>query len=441
MTAPSTVNRATATPDDNGSTPWLVLVVDDEPAVHELTRLLLARLEFEGSTLDLRHAATAAEARSFLSDHPQTALVILDVVMETDDAGLTLCRYIRETLGNREVQIVLRTGQPGQAPERSVVRDYDINGYYLKTELTAQKLQSMVICALRAWNNANCLRRTPAGPWTSARPGRSQPAEFASLLGTAIDGDLLELSMSPVASLSDGRVCGVELHTAWPTRCGDLVGGPALVALAEGEKQALKLGRWLLRRACDLASSHAVLGGPGFRVSVNLPPELLGSNDLVTTVADELQRVALKPSRLALEFTEPGIMRDPHANAAIVKRLRGLGVAVIVDEFGSGAASLAQVRLLEPEGLKIAASFVRQVDTDPQAAAIVRSAIALAHTQGLGTWAEGVGNQAQWEFLRWEECELAQGPFVGGPMNPNDLRGLLAEDCWRSQRSGPQPLH
>ena len=137
--------------------PWKVLLVDDEPAVHEVSQLILRGLRFEGAAVDLLSAASAAQARELLGRHPDIALLLLDVVMETDDAGMHLVEFVRRRLGNHDMQIVVRTGQPGMAPEREVIVDYEINGYLLKTEITAQRLHSTVIAALRGYSHARSL--------------------------------------------------------------------------------------------------------------------------------------------------------------------------------------------------------------------------------------------------------------------------------------------
>jgi len=131
--------------------PWLVLVVDDEPDVVSVTRTSLTGCSFQGRPIRILAAGTAAEARDLLCRHPGVAVVLLDVVMETDDAGLLLVVAIREELRRQAVRIILRTGQPGMAPEREVITRYDINDYRLKTELTAQSLFTSVIAALRGY--------------------------------------------------------------------------------------------------------------------------------------------------------------------------------------------------------------------------------------------------------------------------------------------------
>ncbi len=134
-------------------TPWKLLIVDDEEEVHSLTRLVLRNYEFEGRPLELLSAYSGVAARKVLQDHPDIALILLDVVMEQEDSGLRLIRHIRGTLQNANVRIILRTGQPGQAPEMEVVARYDINDYKAKTELTSQKLFTTVTSALRAWRD------------------------------------------------------------------------------------------------------------------------------------------------------------------------------------------------------------------------------------------------------------------------------------------------
>jgi response regulator RpfG family c-di-GMP phosphodiesterase len=142
---------------------WRVLIVDDEPAIHDITRLALRGIHFDGHGLTLLHAYSAREARTLLANESQIALILLDVVMEDEHAGLDLVRHIREKLGNTLVRIILRTGQPGQAPEREVIQNYDINDYKEKTELTADKLFTVVISALRAYRDLARIERNRQG--------------------------------------------------------------------------------------------------------------------------------------------------------------------------------------------------------------------------------------------------------------------------------------
>ena len=142
----------TAKPSDAATDrPWLVLVVDDEPDVIAITRAALHGCMYEKRPIRILGACSAAAGRDMLERYPEIAVILLDVVMETDDAGLLLARAIREELQRQALRIVLRTGQPGLAPERDVILRYDINDYRLKTDLTAQSLFTTVIAALRGY--------------------------------------------------------------------------------------------------------------------------------------------------------------------------------------------------------------------------------------------------------------------------------------------------
>lgn len=143
--------------------PWNILVVDDEEQVHNITTLVLDRFQFEGRKLNFIHAYSAKEAREILVDHDDIALILLDVVMESGLAGLQLAKYVRQELKNRFTRIVLRTGQPGQAPEESVIADYDINDYKDKTELTATKLKTLMYSTLRSYRDIVALEENRKG--------------------------------------------------------------------------------------------------------------------------------------------------------------------------------------------------------------------------------------------------------------------------------------
>ncbi len=145
------------------SSTWPILIVDDEPAIHTVTKFALEDETFEGKKLTFVSAYTAEEAKQILSSRNDIALVLLDVVMEVETAGLDMVAWIREELGNKLIRIVLRTGQPGQAPEQEVILNYDIFDYKSKTELTAQKLFSCVISGLRSYRDVSALSNHSKG--------------------------------------------------------------------------------------------------------------------------------------------------------------------------------------------------------------------------------------------------------------------------------------
>ncbi len=143
--------------------PWKLMIVDDDSEIHNISNLVLRDFSFEGRPLQLISAHSGAAAKTLIAAHPDTAIMLLDVVMETDNAGLDVVRHVRDELKNNFVRIILRTGQPGQAPERSVVIDYDINDYKEKTELTAQKLVTTVVSALRAYRDMQIIENSRHG--------------------------------------------------------------------------------------------------------------------------------------------------------------------------------------------------------------------------------------------------------------------------------------
>lgn len=156
--------------DDNDSTQgakaqgvWKVLIVDDEEAIHNVTKLALMDFHFADKGIEFSHAYSGAEAKKMISEQPDTAVILLDVVMEDDHAGLDVVRFIREDADNKTVRIVLRTGQPGQAPERDVITTYDINDYKEKTELTSQKLFTLMYSSLRSYRDIIALENNKRG--------------------------------------------------------------------------------------------------------------------------------------------------------------------------------------------------------------------------------------------------------------------------------------
>ncbi|MBR7800299.1 EAL domain-containing protein [Undibacterium sp. FT137W] len=130
---------------------WRIMIIDDDPDVHSATMFALGNLEIQNRSLSFLHAYSASEAREILAKESNIAVILLDVVMEQEDAGLTLVNYVRKTLGMHDVRIILRTGQPGYAPEIDAIRDYDINDYKTKSELTRTKLYTTVTSAIRSY--------------------------------------------------------------------------------------------------------------------------------------------------------------------------------------------------------------------------------------------------------------------------------------------------
>ena len=143
--------------------PWKLLLVDDEPEIHEVTRLVLGNFRFEGKPLQFLSVYNVEQAKRLLEMHDDIAVTLLDVVMETETSGLELVKFIREDLHNHQIRIVLRTGQPGQAPEHEIISNYDINDYKEKTELTSQKLATVMFASLRAYRDIMTIEANKRG--------------------------------------------------------------------------------------------------------------------------------------------------------------------------------------------------------------------------------------------------------------------------------------
>ncbi len=174
----------TPTKEDSETERWKVLVVDDEQDVHVMTRLALEDFNFRNKKINLISAYSSEQAKELIAEHPDTALIILDVVMEKEDSGLDFVKYLRQDLKNNLVRVILRTGQPGYAPERSVIINYDINDYKEKTELTATKFFTAVVMALRSFVDLESLAsEREAIKQQALASERFVPRNFLKLLG------------------------------------------------------------------------------------------------------------------------------------------------------------------------------------------------------------------------------------------------------------------
>jgi CheY-like chemotaxis protein len=196
---------------------WEILLVDDDPDVLAISKLAMRSFNVYGIPLKIHSCTSKAEAIDLLSSKqelmPTLAVAFIDVVMETDQAGLELCQYIRETLKNRIVQLYVRTGQPGVAPERAVIDRYDINGYFSKVETTEDKLYSLTKCGVRQYYWTVTATSYLALTRFLATTVGSRVA-LTSLLQQVLDGAFVERDGTPNQSLVDiclGLLFGDEL--------------------------------------------------------------------------------------------------------------------------------------------------------------------------------------------------------------------------------------
>lgn len=237
---------------------WKILIVDDEPEVHAVTKLALSDFNFLGRGLEFHSAFSGEEAQTLIDEHPDAAILLLDVVMETDDAGLKVARYIREQAENHYTRIILRTGQPGQAPERTVIVNYDINDYKSKTELTAQKLFTAVMSSLRSFRDIMSIDQSRHG--LEKIIAASSNLYALQPMNTFVDGLVQQLSW----------VIGGAQQTLYAT--ADKEGRSYQVVAAYGEDSTVAIGQTLrsvlpaeaLSELDDVIANHGSYYGDGF---------------------------------------------------------------------------------------------------------------------------------------------------------------------------------
>ncbi|MGZ8291158.1 MAG: PAS domain-containing protein [Telluria sp.] len=201
--------------------PWRILIVDDDVDVHVVTKFALSSASFQGRRLSFLHAYSGKEALAILRDTPDIAMVLLDVIMETEDAGLRVARQVREELHNDLVRIVLRTGQPGQAFEHGVIVDYDINDYWCKADLTTRKLFTTVIASLRAYSTlaaAKAARDALDAELARARNVQAALNPLALVLTTDGNGIVTDANerFCKVFGVAPGAIAGRDIRTIRP---------------------------------------------------------------------------------------------------------------------------------------------------------------------------------------------------------------------------------
>ncbi len=211
-------DHGTAAPD---APPWRILIVDDDVDVHVVTKFALSNAHFQGRRLSFLHAYSGAEALAMLRETADIALIFLDVIMETPEAGLRVARQVREELHNDLVRIVLRTGQPGQALEHSIIVDYDINDFWCKADLTTRKLFTTVIASLRAYASlsAAAAERAAMGlELAKAQQVQAVVDQHALVLTLDAQGRILEANdfACRLAGLERNQLIGRDLHALHP---------------------------------------------------------------------------------------------------------------------------------------------------------------------------------------------------------------------------------
>lgn len=244
-------------------------------------------------------------------------------------------------------------------------------------------------------------------------------------LRLAIENRELLLHYQPQLVLDSLQISGIEALVRWQHPLLGLVSPADFIPLAEETGLILSIGEWVLREACRQNKSWQEQGFPPMRVSVNISALQLQRQNLAETVSRILDETRLAPAFLELELTESSIMTNAETTIDVLTRLQTMGVTISIDDFGTGFSSLSYLKRLPIDALKIDQSFVRDVSTDQDDAALVMAIITLAHNLRLRVVAEGVETQEQWRFLHLLRCDEIQGFVFSKPLPPDALERLL----------------
>jgi len=253
----------------------------------------------------------------------------------------------------------------------------------------------------------------------------SERLELENSLRHALERDEFLVYYQPRIEVASGRIVGAEALIRWNCPDKGLIPPDSFIPIAEETGLIIPIGQWILQEACRQNSAWQCAGLPPISISVNLSPIQFRHAGLVDSVADALAQAGLDPACLELELTESFVMQDAERINIAMQSLKNLGVDIAVDDFGTGYSSLSYLKRFPVDHLKIDKSFVRDIDTDPDDAAIVRAIITLGHALGLKVVAEGVETRAHLEFLQRHGCDELQGYYFSRPIPAVEMAPLL----------------
>ena len=258
------------------------------------------------------------------------------------------------------------------------------------------------------------------------RKGR-QMLELTADLRLAVERDEFRLHYQPKVDFTTGRIVGAEALLRWQHPQRGLIPPGSFISVAEETGLILPIGEWVLTTACAQIRSWLVRGVKLVPISVNISARQFVKPDLVQMVERILKQHRVDPHQIELELTESMIMRNLEAAEKTMRQLKELGVGLALDDFGTGYSSLNYLRRFPVNCLKIDRSFVKDVASDPSAAAVTTSIVAIAHSLRLHSVAEGVETREQFEFLRDCGCQTLQGYYACKPVPVEEFTELLAK--------------
>ncbi len=246
-------------------------------------------------------------------------------------------------------------------------------------------------------------------------------------LRSAIANDELLLHYQPLVSLSTGQLVGLETLVRWQHPVFGMVSPVRFIPIAEESALIASISEWVLRKACQDIRTWIDQGLTGFQVAVNVSPRQFRDPRLADRIERVLAEYQIMPGMLSLEITETVLMQDTASSEATLLQLKALGVDLALDDFGTGYSSLSYLKRFPFDRVKIDRSFVKDITTDADDAAISKAIISMAHSLGIRVVAEGVETAAQCQFLRRHRCDEMQGYYFSRPLPPVEITALLIE--------------
>lgn len=245
-------------------------------------------------------------------------------------------------------------------------------------------------------------------------------------LSRALVHDEFEVNYQPLVELETGRIAGAEALIRWRHNDGSYIFPDAFIPQSEQTGFIIKLDQWVLGTATKQFAQWRRDFDPDLFVAVNLSASQFSHPLLLSVVRDALYQSGLPPSGLELEVTESATMRSPEETAGIIQQLRDMGIALSLDDFGTGFSSLAYLHRFAFHTLKIDRSFIGDFSNKKRDSTIVSAIVALAHALELNVIAEGIETQEQLHFLRAANCKFGQGYLFGKAMKPEAFETALS---------------
>ena len=244
-------------------------------------------------------------------------------------------------------------------------------------------------------------------------------------LRVALERKELTLHYQPQVDMTTGRIVGMEALARWKHPERGWIPPDKFIPIAEEIGLITPIGEWVLRTACAQNKAWEDAGLSGYRVAVNISGHQIRQQDFVEAVTRVLRQTGLRPQSLGLELTESVLMHGGEENIAKLRMLEVMGIHISIDDFGTGYSSLGYLKLFPIDVLKIDRTFVRDVTTNPDDAAIASAIVTLAHSLGIQVVAEGVETKEQLAFLRSRRCDGIQGYYFSKPLPAGECEALL----------------